>query len=70
LRPGASYTPRSARLASGQVDDKRVSLGCVVVPEAFYDSVVRPLLGAGRGVVYVLPEDGPAQAWFAAMLAS
>jgi hypothetical protein len=70
LRPGASYAPRSARLASGDVADKRVSLGCVVVPEAFYDGVVRPLLGAGRGVVYVLPEDSPAQAWFTALQAS
>jgi hypothetical protein len=70
LRPGASYAPRSARLASGDVADKRVSLGCVVVPEAFYDAVVRPLLGAGRGVVYVMPEESQAQAWLAALQSS
>jgi hypothetical protein len=70
LRPGASYALRSARLASGQVDHRRVSLGCVVVPGAFYDGVVRPLLGRSRGTVYVLPESGPAQAWFNAVQAS
>jgi len=31
----------------------------VVVPVAFYDDVVSPLLGRQRGVVYVLPETRP-----------
>lgn len=70
LRPGASYGPRSARLASGGGDDKRVSLGCIVVPEAFYDGVVRPVLGQGAGVVYVLPETMPAQRLFEGLAAS
>lgn len=66
LRPGASHSPRQSRLASGAADDNRVSLGCVVVPEAFYDGAVRPLLGAGRGTVYVLPEDTPLARWLEA----
>lgn len=59
LRPGDSYAPRAARLASGGGEDNRVSLGCIVVPEAFYDTVVRPVLGQRRGVVYVLPDTEP-----------
>jgi hypothetical protein len=69
LRPGASYAPRAARLASGGSDDNRVSYGCVVVPEAFYDAVVRPVLGQGPGVVYVLPETQPAERVFAGLAA-
>jgi hypothetical protein len=69
LRPGASHAPRRARLASGGGDDNRVSYGCVVVPEAFYDAVVRPVLGQGPGVVYVLPDTQPAERVFAGLAA-
>jgi hypothetical protein len=47
---------RAARLESSQPHERRVSLGCVVVPVAFYLEVIEPLLGSRRGVVYVLPE--------------
>jgi hypothetical protein len=57
LRQGANRTQRTLRLASVKAGDKRASAGCVVVPEAFYDGVVGPVLGRGRGVVYVMPED-------------
>lgn len=57
VRPGASRRAREARLASATPDDNRVSLGCIVVPEDFFTSVVQPLLGRRRGVVYVLPEQ-------------
>lgn len=67
VRPGASYGARMQRLASGGGDGKRVSLGCVVVPEMFYDEVIRPVLGQGRGVVYVLPETVPVQRTFAGL---
>jgi len=56
LRPAAPSQRRAQRLASGPADDNRISLGCVVVDEAFYDRVVAPTLGKQRGVVYVLPE--------------
>ena len=56
LRPGASLRSREARLASASADDNRASLGCVVVPAAFYEQVVQPLLGRNRAVIYVLPE--------------
>ena len=38
----------------------------MVVPESFFLSVVLPTLGHGHGTVYVLPEDGPVTAMFAA----
>lgn len=47
---------RLARLASPTPLDNRISYGCINVPAAFYDGVVRPaFLGAG-GIVYILPE--------------
>lgn len=56
LRPGASQPGRAWQLASATPRDNRSTLGCVVVPVAFYLDVVEPLLGRSRGVVYVLPE--------------
>lgn len=56
VRPGASLRSRLARLQSASPQDNRASLGCVVVPEAFYETVVQPLMGSSRAVVYVLPE--------------
>jgi hypothetical protein len=64
VRPGISQMQRSASLATEDPNNKRLSLGCVVVPENFFLSVVLPTLGHGRGTVYVLPEDEPVQAMF------
>lgn len=66
LRPAPAHERRPERLASPSSDDNRISLGCIVVPVAFYDSVVAPTLGRQRGVVYVLPESRPVQAMFGA----
>jgi hypothetical protein len=59
LRPGASQHERALRLASPNPQSRRMSAGCVVVPVAFYEAVVAPVLGRGRGVVYVMAEDTP-----------
>lgn len=64
LRPAPPAERRRERLASASVEDKRISLGCIVVPVAFYDEVVSPALGRQRGVVYVLPETRSARALF------
>jgi hypothetical protein len=64
LRPAPAYERRPERLASPTPDDNRISLGCIVVPVAFYEAVVEPALGRQRGVVYVLPETRPVQAMF------
>lgn len=58
LRPGRSFKMRYDRLQSETASDNRVSLGCVIVPVAFYEEVVQRVLGRGRSVVYVLPESG------------
>lgn len=66
LRPAASAERRAERLASPSPSDNRISLGCVVVPVAFYEGVVAPVLGHQRAVVYVLPEDEPVRGYFEA----
>ena len=67
VRAGAAYAMRQQRLATATPLDNRVSLGCVVVPEAFYDGVIEPLLGRVRAVVYVMPETQPVRELFGAM---
>lgn len=64
VRPGNSQEQRRERLASATPDDNRISLGCIVVPVAFYEGVVSPQLGRSHSVVYVLPETRPVQALF------
>lgn len=66
VRPGISQMQRQASLATEDPNNKRLSLGCVVVPEEFFWSVVIPTMGHTHGVVYVLPEDEPVQALFVA----
>ena len=64
VRPGISQMRRETSLATEDPNNKRLSLGCVVVPEQFFLSVVLPTLGHVHGTVYVLPEDVPVQAMF------
>ena len=64
VRPGRSLPQRLHSLATDSADDKRMSLGCVVVPEEFFSAVVMPTLGQARATVYVLPEETPVQAMF------
>lgn len=59
LRPAPAQQRRPQRLASADLRERRITLGCVVVDPAFFDTVVLPTLGDGRSLVYVLPErDG------------
>lgn len=55
---------RLERLASATPGDNRISFGCINLPVAFYEEVVKPALGSRRGVIYVLPETRPLQAVF------
>lgn len=63
VRPGPAQASRLQRLAAEVATAQRVSMGCVVLPVAFYEAVVRPVLGQEAGVVYVLPELSALQAW-------
>lgn len=47
---------RHERLASATPEDNRISYGCINVPPAFFDAVLKPAFDKRRGVVYVLPE--------------
>ena len=47
---------RLERLATGAAQDRRISYGCINIPVAFFDAVMKPMLGASPAVVYVLPE--------------
>ncbi|GAC1530477.1 MAG: hypothetical protein NVS2B4_09360 [Ramlibacter sp.] len=62
LRPGRAHWLRAARLKRSDPADRRLSLGCVVVPVRFFVDVIEPVLGHGPGVVYVLPETPTAAA--------
>lgn len=55
---------RIERLASATAEDNRISYGCINVPKDFYSKFVRTTFAGTRGVVYVLPEMGPASALF------
>ena len=50
---------RLERLATPTAADNRISYGCVNVPAAFYDALVKPVFGVMPAVVYVLPETRP-----------
>jgi hypothetical protein len=59
LHPVITTNPaehRLERLATPSPADNRISYGCINVPAAFFESVVRPLFSAKGGMVYVLPE--------------
>ena len=58
---------RLQRLATASIGDNRISYGCINVPIAFYDGVVRPLFLPASGIVYILPEVRTLEAVFPAM---
>lgn len=62
--PGTPKERRAERLKSATAQDNRISFGCINVPVPFYATVVSPAFTNTKGVVYVLPETGPASALF------
>lgn len=59
LTSDSTYVPRMSRLQSSNLAERRITAGCVAVPVEFFAKVVRPVLGARAGVVYVLPDTKP-----------
>jgi hypothetical protein len=55
---------RHERMASNDPAQHRITYGCINVPPAFYDRVVRPQFGPKGGMVYVLPDSTPLKAFF------
>jgi hypothetical protein len=67
MHPVIKGTPaehRAERLASPTSADNRISFGCINVPPAFYMTFVHPAFNQTKGIVYVLPEMGPASQLF------
>ncbi len=64
LRAVKASQKRLQRLASATAADNRISYGCINVPAAFYDSVVKRLFAPRNGIVYVLPETRPIETLF------
>ncbi|NEX91948.1 hypothetical protein [Caulobacter sp. 17J65-9] len=50
---------RLSRLNSPTPKDNRITFGCINVPDAFFDEVIRPAFTGTKGVVYILPETRP-----------
>jgi hypothetical protein len=55
---------RVQRLQSPTIEDNRITYGCINVPKAYYNKLVRPLFTGHSGVVYILPETMPMSAFF------
>lgn len=58
---------RLERLASPEIDDNRISYGCINMPVAFFEKELWPVFQGRRGIVYVLPEELPLQQVFAGL---
>jgi len=56
VRANVKSERRLERLASATPDDNRISFGCINLPPAFYEQVLRPAVQNGGAVIYVLPE--------------
>jgi hypothetical protein len=59
---------RLQRLASGAAADKRISMGCINVPVAFYDHYLHPMFVSRRHLVYILPDTKSIDAVFGVSL--
>lgn len=55
---------RHERMVSPDPAQHRITYGCVNVPPAFYDGVVRRHFKARGGIVYVLPDSAPVKTVF------
>jgi len=58
---------RLQRLNSPEIDDNRITFGCINVPAAFYSQTLTPLFKKDGGIVYVLPDTKPLEDVFPAL---
>jgi len=56
---------RLKAMATPDVEDNRMSFGCINLPDAFYEGQLRPAIDHHGLVVYVLPETPPIEQTFA-----
>ncbi|WP_427915358.1 hypothetical protein ACPWT1_10780 [Ramlibacter sp. MMS24-I3-19] len=64
VRPLVKAERRLQRLASATPKDNRISFGCINLPVAFYEKVLRPTVKRDGAIVYVLPETRTPQEQF------
>ncbi|WP_198349228.1 hypothetical protein [Ramlibacter pinisoli] len=64
VRPTVKAERRLQRLASATPRDNRISFGCINLPPAFYEQVLRPAVLRTGAIVYVLPETRSAHRQF------
>jgi len=57
---------RVERLRTPTPEDNRITFGCINVPYAFYEKVVRPAFTGANAVVYILPDTKPLEEVFPA----
>ncbi len=67
VRPIDPKERRLERLASNDPAERRISYGCINVPVAFFDTVVKPTVGSQKAIVYVLPETRDVRSVFAGL---
>ncbi|MEJ8840245.1 L,D-transpeptidase [Ramlibacter sp. AN1133] len=64
MRKVSEAERRAERMATPEVEDNRISNGCVNVPPQFYNGVLRPTVARYGAFVYVLPETRTPQQQF------
>jgi hypothetical protein len=64
IRPLVAAERRLERLATLNVDDNRISFGCINLPATFYEDVLSPAVRKHGAIVYVLPETRTPQQLF------
>jgi hypothetical protein len=64
LSPKKTAQRRHERMASPYPADHRITFGCINVPPAFYEEVVARYFRRKGGIVYVLPDQAPLNAFF------
>jgi hypothetical protein len=70
LHPVITSNPkeeRLQRLQSPSADDNRITYGCINVPAAFYEAVVRKAFADAGGIVYILPDTKSLEEVFPAL---
>lgn len=68
IPPGNAAEKRRERLLSPDVEDNRITFGCINVPRAFYGRSIAPLFRRKGGYVYILPDTKPLEAVFPRLL--
>jgi lipoprotein-anchoring transpeptidase ErfK/SrfK len=64
LRKVSAEERRAERMATPDISDNRISNGCVNVPHAFYNGILKPTVTRHGAYVYVLPETKTPQQLF------